>query len=131
MFLMPSGFLRGWNMRSSTSLTTCLLLLFRYMLQLLYFFSFFFTLFVMTPNVRNFNRGELLLISPLILHISLGRSMGYPFPPNTQVVSSFFPLSSLFAKFLFLFQSLTLLSSNCSPLSKSIRSWYGWSGILS
>ena len=131
MFPMPSDFLRGWTMRSSTSLPSCLLLLFRYMLQLLYFFFLFFTLFVMTPNVRNCNRGDLLLMSPLILHISLGWSVGYPFPPNTQKVSSFFPLSSLFAKFLFLFQSLSLPSSNCSPLSKSIRSRYGWSGILS
>ena len=51
--------------------------------------------------------------------------MSYPFPPNTRALSSFFPLSSVVAKFLFLFQSLTLLSLKCSPLSKSIRSWYG------
>ena len=99
--------------------------------QTLVFLLSIFSLFVMTLIVRNCNRGDLLLVNPLILHISLGRSMGYPFPPNTQAVSSFFPLSSLFAKFLFLFQSLTLLSSNCSLLSKSMRSWYGWLRISS
>ena len=52
--------------------------------------------------------------------------MGYLFPPNTRVVSSF-----SFCQFFFFFLSLTFLSLNCSPLSKSIRSWYGWLGILS
>ncbi|KAK9996493.1 hypothetical protein SO802_021179 [Lithocarpus litseifolius] len=33
--------------------------------------------------------------------------IGYHFPPNTRV-------------------SLTLLTLNCNPLSKSMRSWYGW-----
>ena len=56
--------------------------------------------------------------------------MGYPFPPNTQAVSFFFPLFFLFLLFLFLSYSLTLLSSNCSPLSKSMRSWYGWPGTF-
>ena len=42
----------------------------------LFFFSFFsFSLFVMTSNVGNCNRGDLLLVSPLILRTSFGRSM--------------------------------------------------------
>ena len=141
-FPMPSSFLRGWTMRSSTLLASCLPLLFKYMLNL---FSFFFSWLL---NVGNCNRGDLLLVSPLILHTSLGwfmlmaqmallRStpcpnvMGYPFPPNTWVVSSFSFCTSLSAKFLCLFQSLTLPSLNCSLLSKSMRSWYGWLGISS
>ena len=113
VFPMLSGFLRGWTIRSLTSLALCLPLLFRYILNL--FFSSFFFLFVITSNVRNCNKGELLLVSPLILHIFLGQSMlmawmallksvvprnpnvmGYHFPLNTRVVSSFFPLSFLF-----------------------------------
>ena len=74
LFPMPNSSLRGWTTRSSTLLASCLLSLSRYMLKLLYFFSLF-SLFVMTLNVRNCNRGDLLLVNPLILHISLGRSM--------------------------------------------------------
>ena len=54
--------------------------------------------------------------------------MGYPFLSNTRAVSSFFLLIFLSlsfflsAQFLFLLLSLTLLSSDCSPLSKSMRS---------
>ena len=73
VFPMLSGFLRGWTIRSSTSLASYLFLLFRWMPKLLYFFSLFFSLCVMTPNVRNFNREDLLPMSPLILHIFLGR----------------------------------------------------------
>ena len=40
LFPMPNGFLRGWTMRSSTLLTLCIPLPFRYMLNL-YFFSLF------------------------------------------------------------------------------------------
>ena len=105
--------------------------------------------YVMTSNVGNCSRGDLLPVSPLILHMSLGRCMpiarmarecavprnpnaiGYPFPPNTRAVSFSFLLFFLSLPFLFLFQSLTLLSSNCNPLSKSMRSWYGWSRISS
>ena len=62
--------------------------------------------------------------------------MGYPFPPNTLVVSFSFPLFfllslSFFFLFFFFFRSLTFLSLNCSPPSKSMRSWYGWLGISS
>ena len=58
--------------------------------------------------------------------------MGYPFPLNKQAVSLSFPLTSfLFAISLFLVRSLTLLSLNCSPPSKSMRSWYGWLRISS
>ena len=63
--------------------------------------------------------------------------MGYPFPPNTRAMSYFFFLIFLLlsfflsTQFLFLFLSLTLLSSNCSPLSKSNRSWCGWPRISS
>ena len=42
-------------------------------LFLLFFFSS--SLFVMTFNVGNCNKGDLLPVSPLALHISLGRSM--------------------------------------------------------
>ena len=51
--------------------------LFRYMLNLSFLFSLFFFsfLFFMTSNVGNCNRGDLLSVSPLILHISLGRFM--------------------------------------------------------
>ena len=35
----------------------------------------FFSLFVMTTNVGNCNRGDLLPMSPLILHTSLGKPM--------------------------------------------------------
>ena len=91
-------------------------------------------------------------MSSLTFHISLGRSMlmalmallesvpcpsnpnvmGYHFPPNTQAVSSsFFFVFSLFGISLFLVWSLTLLSLNCSPLSKSMRNWHGWLGISS
>jgi len=57
--------------------------------------------------------------------------MGYPFPSNTRAVSSFSFCPSLCVIPLFLFQSLTLLSLNCKPPSKSMRSLYGWLGILS
>jgi len=57
--------------------------------------------------------------------------IGYPFPPNTRAMSSFSFYPSLFAKFLYLFQSLTLPSLNCSPLSKNMRNWCGWPGISS
>ena len=40
----------------------------------------FFSLFVMTTNVRNCNRGDLPSMSPLILHISIRRST-----PMTQM----------------------------------------------
>ena len=39
-FPMLSGFLKGWTLRSSTSLASCLPLMFRYILNL-FFFSFF------------------------------------------------------------------------------------------
>ena len=74
LFPMPNSSLRGWTTRSSTLLASCLLSLSRSMLKLLYFFSLF-SLFVMTLNVRNCNKGDLLLVNPLILHISLGQSM--------------------------------------------------------
>ena len=74
LFPMPNSSLRGWTTRSSTLLASCLLSLSRSMLKLLYFFSLF-SLFVMTLNVRNCNKGVQLLVNPLILHISLGRSM--------------------------------------------------------
>ena len=74
LFPMPNSSLRGWTTRSSTLLALCLLSLSRSMLKLLYFFSLF-SLFVMTLNVRNCNKGDLLLVNPLILHISLGQSM--------------------------------------------------------
>ena len=57
--------------------------------------------------------------------------IGYPFPLNTRVVSSAFPLLFFLLVVSHLFLSLTLLSLNCSPPSKSMRSWYGWLGILS
>ena len=109
-----------------------------------------FSLLVMTTDTGNCNRGDLLLVSPLILHTSLGQSMlmarmallesascpvilmswAIPSLPTLErwVLSSF---CSLFLPFLFLFHSLTLLSSNCSALSKSMRNWYGWLGTLS
>ena len=106
----------------------------------------------MTSNVGNCNRGDLLLISLLILQISLGRFMvmalmallrSVPCPiilmswtifslPTLKQWVPFFPfVLSLFVKFLFLFQSLTFPSLNCNPLSKSMRSWCGWSRISS
>ena len=142
-FPMLSSFLKGWTIKSSTLLTSCLTLLFRYMLNIFFLLFFFFfsslSLFVMASNVGNCNRGDLLTVSRLILHTSLRpvygsdgfarerampcnpNVMGYPFPPNTQAVSSFSFSPSLFAKFLYLFQSLILPSLNCSPLSKSIK----------
>ena len=39
------------------------------------FHSFISFLFVITSNVGNCNKGDLLPVSPMILHISLGRSM--------------------------------------------------------
>ena len=44
-FPMPSDFLRGWTMMSSTLLVSCLLSLSKYMLKLLFFFSLFFLYF--------------------------------------------------------------------------------------
>ena len=150
---MPGGFLRGWTMRSSTSPILCLPSLFRYMLNLLFFFSYFPLPYMSwLLMVENCNRRSLLPMSSLTFHISLGRSMlmalmallesvpcpsnpnvmGYHFPPNTQAVSSsFFFVFSLFGISLFLVWSLTLLSLNCSPLSKSMRNWHGWLGISS
>ena len=158
VFPMPNGFLRGWTMRSSTSLASCLLLLFTYMLNLLFFlFFFFFSLFVMTPNVGNCNKGDLLLVTPLILHISLGQSMLIawmallrnvlcPVSLMSWAILSlptleWWVLSSLYPLF---FRQISLLvlvinpssfklqpTLNCSPLSKSMRSWYSWSGISS
>jgi len=142
---MLSDFLRGWTMRSSTSLALCLPLLFKYMLNLFFFSFFSFSLFVMTSNVGNCNRGDLLLVSPLILHTSFGLSMlvvlmallkSVPCPiilMSWAILSFltlerwvFFPfVLSLFAKFLFLSQSLFLPSLNYSPLSKTMRSWCG------
>ena len=40
-----------------------------------FFLFFFFSLFVMTSNVGNYNKRDLLLVSLLILHTFLGRSM--------------------------------------------------------
>ena len=60
-------------MRSSTLLASCLPLLFKYMINL-FFFCFFFV-FVMTSNMGNCNRGDLLPVSPLILYTSLEWSM--------------------------------------------------------
>ena len=155
-FPMLSGFLRGWTMMSSTSLVLCLLLLFRYMLNLYFLLSSF--LFVRTHSMGNCNMGDLLLASPSILHISLGWSMLMTWMALLGSVSCLVILMSwailslptleqwvlsslcssflfffffLYAKFLCLFQSLTFPSLNCSPLSKSMRSWCGWSGILS
>ena len=56
---------------------TCLMpsLIVQVYAQTLVFLLSLFSLFVMTLNVRNCNRGDLLLVNPLILHISLGRSM--------------------------------------------------------
>ena len=74
-FPMPSGFLKGWTIRSSTSLTSCLPLLFKHMPNLFFFSFFSFSLFVMTSNVENYNKRDLLLVSPLTFHISFGRSI--------------------------------------------------------
>ena len=43
--------------------------------QSLLLLLFSFSLFVMTSNVENCNRRDLLLVSPLTFHISLGRSI--------------------------------------------------------
>ena len=112
---------------------------------LLLFFSF--TLFVMTFNVENCNKRNLLSVSQLILHISFRRSMMAllrnmlcPIITMSQAIISsqhmgskfFIPFNRyLFGISLFLVRSLTLLSLNCIPLSKSMRSWYGWLGISS
>ena len=40
-----------------------------------FFLFFFFSLFVMTSNMGNYNKRDLLLVSLLILHTFLGRSM--------------------------------------------------------
>ena len=136
--------LEGWTMRSSTSLTLCLPLLLRYMFNLFFFSSL--PCLSWLIMVENYSRRSLLSVSPLTLYISLGRSMlmaltvllGSLSCPVILMSWAIFSLPtlgwwvlSLFANFFFFFLSLTFLSLNCSPLSKSIRSWYGWLGILS
>ena len=54
--------------------------------------------------------------------------MGYPFPPITLAASFSSPL---FFCYLFFLRSLTFLSLNYNPPSKSTRSWYGQLGISS
>ena len=79
------------------------------MLELLFFFYFF---FVITPDVGNYNKGDLLSViytygpDGFAQDCVVPRNpnvMGYPFPPNTRAVSSSFPLFFLFFPFPFLF----------------------------
>ena len=69
-FPMPGGFLRGWTIRISTSLSSCLPLLLRYMFNLFFFFSLPCLSWLLM--VENCSRWSLLSVSPLTLHISFG-----------------------------------------------------------
>ena len=114
---------------------------------LLLFFTF--TLFAWFLIMANYNKGSLLQMSLLTLHISFGRSMLialmallktmlcpiilmswaiiFLLTPKRWVLLSL--CSFLSSCYLSLFRWLTLLSLNCSPPSKNMRSWYGWQGI--
>ena len=136
-FPMPGGFLRGWTIRISTSLSSCLPLLLRYMFNLFFFFSLPCLSWLLM--VENCSRWSLLSVSPLTLHISFGWFMLMdltvlcPVILMSWAILSLLTLGrwvlSLFSNSFFFF--FTLLALNCSPLSKSMRSWYGWQGISS
>ena len=142
-------------MRSSTLLASCLPLLFRYMLNLFFIFYFLFFIFIFLFTCLSWLLMWEIVIrgtcyrwahwssTPPLDSICLWPDgfarecvvphnpnvMGYPFLPNTQAMSSFSFCTSFSAKFLCLFQSLTHPSLNYNPLSKSMRSWCGWSRI--
>ena len=128
---MPISFLMDWTMRNSTSLASCHPLLFWYMLNLFFFFSNSFTLFVMASKGGKLQQEEPAAGEPIdsphlpwmVYAYDLDgfaqehvvprnpNVMGYPFPPNTQAVSSSFPLFFFLLAFSPFFQSLTFLSS--------------------
>ena len=58
--------------------------------------------------------------------------IGYPFPNGTQAMSPLPSLSSLFLLLLHLSTAHSnLFPSNCSPISRSMRNWFGLLGTLS
>ena len=143
-----SSSLRDWTMRSSTSLTSYLPLLFRHMLNLFFFCSFPLPCLSWFIMVENCNRKSLLPVSSLTLHISFGQStlmalmalLGSVSCPVIPILWATLFLQTL-GRWVFLllysfcylsfFWSLAFLSLNCSLPSKSMRSWYRWLGISS